>query len=92
MRVMTEKRIEALESKGAGANGLRLIVVEYVEPRDWEFIGPLKEREPIGVKASPPHFPVMDREPGESWDAFTTRLAVMIPLDGSVALAHARYA
>lgn len=40
MRAMTQKRIEALESKGAGADVVRLLVVKYVKAPDYDFVGP----------------------------------------------------
>ena len=80
------KRVEALEGRGAGGAQPMLVIVSGVAPRQGE-------RDPIGIDAAPPHFPVaVDRLTGESWDAFTKRLEGMLSYlpGGSVVLAFAR--
>ena len=80
------KRVEALEGRGTGGAKPMLVIVSFVAPREG---GP----DPVGIDAAPPHFPApVDRMPGESWDAFTTRLEGMLSHlpGGSVVLAFAR--
>ena len=80
------RRVEALEGRGAGGAQPMLVIVSFLTKREG---GP----DPVGIGAAPPHFPVpVGRLPGESWDAFTTRLEGMLShLPGkSVALAFAQ--
>ena len=80
------KRVEALEGRGAGGAQPMLVIVSFLSKRGGE-------PDPVGIDAAPPHFPVpVDRLPGESWDAFTTRLEGTLSHlpGGSVVLAFAR--
>ena len=80
------KRVEALEGRGTGGAHPMLVIVRFIATREGE-------PDPVGIDASPPHFPVpVDRLPLERWVAFTKRLAGMLSHlpGGSVVLALAR--
>ena len=80
------KRVEALEGRATGGTNPMLVLVSFIAPREGE-------PDPVGIDASPPHFPVpVDRLPVECSDAFTKRLAGMLSHlpGGSVVLAFAR--
>ena len=62
------KRVKALEGRGTGGAHPMLVMVSFIAPREGR-------PDQGGIDAAPPHFPApVDRMPGESWDAFTTRL------------------
>ena len=64
--------IEALEGAGRGNGQLPLLIVRFIVPMQGE-------ADPVGIRAAPPHFPEpVDRLPGESWAAFTSRLEGML--------------
>lgn len=65
-----ERRLDALERKSPQVEPL-LIVRRLVTPGFLDVYPP-------GIASAPPHLPAVDRLPGESWDAFTDRLAGMI--------------
>ena len=80
------KRVRALEGRGTSGAHPKLVIVSFVAPRGGR-------QDPVGIDASPPHFPVpVDRLPVECSDAFTKRLAGMLSHlpGGSVVLAFAR--
>ena len=72
MSATMQRRIEALEETVKGKERPVVLIVRFIVPMQ-------DEADPVGIEAAPPYFPKpVDRLPGESWEAFTSRLQGML--------------
>lgn len=72
MSANIQRRIEALEVKGKGNERPVLLIVRRL-------VSPGGGSDPVGICASPPHFPEpVAGLPGEGWEAFIERLEGMV--------------